>query len=74
MTNIDCNELSDVELGAVSGGVYSFWPSAPSKQTVEAISTVTAVVATAAVGSMNVAGEAFVGACLWSYNAGRSDK
>ena len=23
MTNIDCNELSDVELGAVSGGDYT---------------------------------------------------
>jgi hypothetical protein len=44
MTNI---ELSDVELGAVSGGDYSFWPSAPSKETVQKISTVSAAVSVA---------------------------
>ena len=50
MTNIDSNALSDVELGAVSGGDYSFWPSAPSQSTVQkinAVGTAAAVVAAA---------------------------
>ncbi len=47
MRNIDCNELTANELEAVSGGEYSFWPSAPSKETVQKISAVAGAVVAA---------------------------
>ncbi len=72
MTNIDskANELSDVELGAVSGGNYTFLPSAPSKETVQNISAVVGAVAGLVAGPVAVAANAVYAAGV---NAGAAD-
>jgi bacteriocin-like protein len=56
MTNNDPNELSTNELEAVSGGDYSFMPSAPSKQTVQTIGAVVGAVTGVVTGSALVVG------------------
>jgi hypothetical protein len=56
MTNIVSKELSADELEAVSGGDYSFMPSAPSKQTVQTIGAVVGAVTGVVTGSSLVVG------------------
>jgi hypothetical protein len=64
MTKIDSKELSDVELGAVSGGDFTITVPTPSKQTVVNVG--------AAVGAVSTALSPAVGAVTLLFEAGRN--